>query len=260
MKLKKIVACTSAQRHQVNIEKNVFSKYNNILKNLLLVKSSSAGRNNTGRITIRHHGAGCKSKTHIFSYFKHYYAVVINTMYNPKSNGFVTLNFDFIRGLFFKTISVNNVNTGCLLQSNKILNDFKLGYKAPLRMLPMGTIINNVTDTENKSIYGKSAGSYCQLMQKQDGRIKLKLPSGVQVFLLNTGCYGILGQVGNISQKLTVIGKAGRNRLKGIRPSVRGIAMNPVDHPHGGKSNKGIPQVTPWGLPTKNKPTAKKKV
>jgi large subunit ribosomal protein L2 len=257
MKLKKNVNYTNAVRHQINIEKNTLSKYNNILKNLLLQRISFAGRNSTGRITVRHKGAGCKKKVHLLTYFKHFYAIVLNTMYNPRTNAFVTLNFDIARRHFFKTISINCVNTGCLLQSNTVLNDYKLGYKAPLSVLPTGTIISCITNRYGKVLYARSGGSYCQLLERGSNCIKIKLPSGNQIYLSNK-TYGTLGPIGNSSHKLTVIGKAGRNRLIGIRPCVRGVAMNPVDHPHGGKSNKGMPQVTPWGLPTKNKPTVKK--
>ena len=257
MQLKKIVSFTNGVRHQIKIQKNLLSKYNSVIKNLLIRRMSLGGRNNTGRITIRHKGAGCKKKSHSIYSPKYSYALILSVMYNANSNAFVSLNFDLKKKIFFKSITVKNAHTGCLLEARDSLKDFKLGYRSLISNLPSGAIINSISKNA-KIVFAKSAGSFCQIIEKKKSKVKIKLPSGKLVYISNKE-YATLGYISNAINKLTVIGKAGRNRLSGIRPSVRGIAMNPVDHPHGGKSNKGMPQVTPWGLPTKNKPTVKKK-
>jgi large subunit ribosomal protein L2 len=257
MLLKKIVKHTNGVRHQIKIQKNLLSKYNGIIKRLSTRDNSASGRNNTGRITIRHQGAGCKARNHTVIIPQQFYAVVLNVMYNAKSNSFISLNFDLKRKRFFKSVSIKNIYTGSLVESNQTLTNFKLGSRAILDSLPNGSIINCVSNGLNKIMYAKSAGSYCLIVEKQKNSVKIKLPSGRYIFV-SKNSYASLGSIDNSIFKLTVTGKAGRNRLCGIRPSVRGIAMNPVDHPHGGKSNKGMTPVTPWGIPTKNKPTVLK--
>lgn len=255
MKLKKIVAFNPGVRHQITIQKNLLSKYNNIIKNLIFKKVGSGGRNNSGRITVRHKGGNINKKFHFFSNPKLGFFLSLCTMYNSNSNGFISLNFDIKKKVFFKSITSKNVYSGCLLDYNSILPDFKLGYQANLKSLPVGSLIHNVS-INNKTIYSKSAGSFSQIIQKKKEAIKIKLSSGRLINVLPIS-RATLGITDNSIHKLTKIGQAGRNRLLGIRPSVRGVAMNPVDHPHGGKSNKGMHPVTPWGLPTRNVKTVK---
>jgi large subunit ribosomal protein L2 len=258
MKIKKIVNFNSSVRHQICLKKYLLTKYNLMHKNLSIFKKSQSGRNNTGRITIRHQGAGCKKLTHYFKQNTIFYkGITICIMYNAKSNAFVSLIFDLKNKKFFKTITVKNVLPGSLINSSLNLKDFRLGYKTILKKMPLGTLVNSISKN-NKITFAKSAGSFSQLIDKNNKIVKLRLPSG-KIITLSNNEYGSFGLVDNIENKITKVGKAGRNRLIGIRPSVRGIAMNPVDHPHGGKSNKGKPPVTPWGLPTKNYPTVKNK-
>lgn len=257
MKLKKKVHHTSGVRHKISIQKNLLSKYNNIFKSLKIYLKSNGGRNNTGRITVRHQGAGCKKLTSIITDSGSYNAIVVSILYDPKRKSFLSLNYDFKKNIFFNTIAVKNVFPGSLLQSKKNLNDYKLGFRSSLTSLPLGSILNSININKKTSI-AKSAGTFCQLIDKQNEKMKIRLPSG-QFCFVSSAEYATLGTISNTEQKVTSVGKAGRNRLTGIRPSVRGIAMNPVDHPHGGKSNKGKPPVTPWGIPTKNKPTVLKK-
>ena len=133
---------------------------------------------------------------------------------------------------------------------------FRLGYRTHLSNFSSGQILNSIS-IGGKIAYAKSAGSFCQVINLKNGKVRLRLPSGKLAFMPGTDL-GSVGKTGNIPNRLAIVGKAGRNRLKGIRPSTRGIAMNPVDHPHGGRSNKGMHPVTPWGLPAKNQPTRNK--
>jgi len=257
MQIKKKISLTSGTRHQININKKVLSKFNTISKELLLRIKKFGGRNNTGRITVRHKGGGQKKISHLINTLKHYSGVVINIMYDSTRNSFVSLNFDFRTNTFFKSIAIKKVLPGCLIKSDSKIDNIKLGYRSLLNKLPLGILINSIS--KNKKIkYSKSAGSFSQIIERKNNNIKIRLASGNKITLLLSE-YASLGVITNSENKLLKIGKAGRNRLKGIRPSVRGIAMNPVDHPHGGKSNKGMPQVTPWGVPTKNKRTVIKK-
>ncbi len=255
--LKKTSNTTPGTRHQRNLNKSILSKFNNIKKNLLLHIPATAGRNKTGRITVRHKGGGCKKKTHLLNTLQKFNGIVIKVMYDSKRKSFISLNFDFNTKTFFKTIAIKNLFPGSLIRSNKKMNIFRLGYRTYLKNFSTGHIINTVSKG-NKIIFAKSAGSFCQIIETKNSKTRLRLPSG-EITSINSNELASIGKIGNMYNRLTVIGKAGRNRLKGIRPSTRGIAMNPVDHPHGGRSNKGMPPVTPWGLPTKNQPTKKRK-
>lgn len=257
MKLKKIVCFNGSVRHSIRIQKNLLSKYNNIIKKLTINKVNSGGRNNNGHITVRHRGGGCSKRIHLFVMPKACFSLSTSSMYNANANSFISLNFDLKKKIFFKSTTVKNVYSGCLLEYANSLNDFKYGYRSSLKNLPVGSLVNSLT-LKGKNTYSRSAGTFCQIIQKKKCIVKLKLPSGVLVNTLSENT-ATLGFVDNSIYKLTTLGKAGRARLKGTRPSVRGIAMNPVDHPHGGKSNKGMHPVTPWGLPTRNRKTVKKK-
>ena len=259
MRLKKKVFCSSGVRHQVKIKKDLLAKYNNLFNYLSITNKSSGGRNNTGRITVRHKGAGVKKKNSVFILQKNKFSLTMFTMYNSCSNSFINLNFDLLNKKFFKSITSKNVYSGSLICNSSLLTEYKLGYNSILKFLPIGTIINSLTSGNNviKVTFAKSAGEFCQIIQKKDSMVQLRLPSGKLVHV-SSNQYATLGSIDNSINKLTKIGKAGRSRNRGTRPSVRGIAMNPVDHPHGGKSNKGITPVTPWGLPTRNRPTVKK--
>lgn len=256
MQLKKKSSFSNSVRHQVNLQKNLLCKYNNIIKKLKVFYFKHAGRNKTGRITIRHQGSGCKTKTFVFSSTQYYRGIVISKLYSPNNNSFVSLCFNFQNNKFLNILNVIDSYPGTLINSNLYLNECKLGFRTILNKLPLGSIINSVNN-KNKTTYSKSAGSYSQIIEKKNKIVKIRLSSGV-LYSVSNKELATLGSIGNKKNKMVVIGKAGKNRLKNIRPSVRGIAMNPVDHPHGGKSNKGMPPVTPWGFPTKNKPTVKK--
>jgi large subunit ribosomal protein L2 len=251
---------SNGTRHQLNIKKNLLAKNSKIVKILAIKHKSSGGRNNTGRITISHKGGGCKILQHnLNSYNSYYRAIVVAISYSAKTNTFLDLSFDFKSKKFFKSINIKGVTVGSLLNASLYCKDIKLGFRTAVKQLPIGSIINNINVTNRTtSKYSRSAGSFCQIMEKKNYFYKIRLPSGA-LKSIPALSFANLGVVSNEKAKQIILGKAGRNRLKGIRPSTRGIAMNPADHPHGGKSNKGMTAVTPWGLPTKNKRTSKKK-
>ena len=177
--------------------------------------------------------------------------------YNSTSNSFIDLNFDLNSKRFFKTINIKGILPGSLINSSINNDEIKLGVRTYLKNFPLGSLISVINKAgEFRPKFGRSAGSFCQLVEKSTTECKIKLPSG-KLHKVNNQFLGSFGTISNEKSKNISTGKAGKSRLKGIRPSVRGVAMNPVDHPHGGKSNKGMSPVTPWGIPTKGKPTRK---
>ena len=171
----------------------------------------------------------------------------------------MSLNFDFNTNTFFNTLATEFVYPGSFVAFNLTKNELNLGDQNLISRIPPGSIISNlILNFDNKSKYVKSAGTSCQIIQKLLHSCKIRLPSG-KFTDISTESVATLGKISNFLHNQTVLGKAGINRLLNKRPTVRGIAMNPVDHPHGGRTNGGMPSVTPWGIPTKGKPTVKKK-
>lgn len=262
MKLIKLKPITNGTRHQLNLQKNLLSKTNKLIKQSIKGLKSYAGRSaSTGRITVWHKGSGCKHNfREIEFYTKTSNAIVLFIMYDPFRNAFISLNFDFERKAFFRTLATFSVYPGALISCANATKYLNLGNKLTLDNIPFGAIIHSLSlATKTKATYALSAGTFCQIIQKQLNNCKVRLPSGI-IITLPTKSFATLGVVSNSQYNSTYIGKAGKNRLKGIRPSVRGIAMNPVDHPHGGRTNGGRPSVTPWGIPTKGQPTVSKKI
>lgn len=259
MQISKFKPYTNGIRHRTNIRKNLLSKVNSLVKQTIVGFRRFKGRSSeTGRITTRHLGGGCKKKFRILelSDIKKQ-SVVISIMYDPYRSSFISLNFDFISNTFFRTLATAGVGPGSLQECNRKKVDLKLGNRTDLEHVPPGSVLHSLS-LNSKIKYARSAGTYFQIIQKDSSICKVRLPSG---FIKKTpiSSFGTMGVVSNFQYSSTYLGKAGQSRLLGIRPSVRGIAMNPVDHPHGGRTNGGRPSVTPWGIPTKGKPTVIKK-
>jgi large subunit ribosomal protein L2 len=258
MKLKMFKPTSPGVRHQLNVPKNLLSKSNSFSKNDITFLKDYAGRSKTtGRITVRHKGGAVKKLyRHINFSDKKFFSICIAVLYDPYRKSFISQNYDFLANKFFKILLTENVLTGSLIISN-IKSDLRLGSKMQLVNIPTGSLIHSLSFNKECSKYIRSAGNFGQLIQKDLKSCRVKLPSGViKEFPLTTFC--TIGTLSNSIQNLTYKGKAGKSRLMGIRPAVRGIAMNPVDHPHGGRTNGGMPSVTPWGIPTIGKPTVKK--
>lgn len=261
MKLKKFKPSTNGTRHQVNIQKNLLSKTNKLFKSSIAGTSSRGGRSSSsGRITVWHKGGACKKLYRAVNFSnKEYNGIVLCNMYDPSRNSFISLNFDLNKMSFFRTLTTNAVYPGSLVSSSIQKRELRLGNRTKLEHIPTGSIVHSISqDDGNKTVFARSAGSYCQIIQKGSSSCKIRLPSGL-IITVSTCAFATLGVVSNSQHNLICIGKAGKNRLMGKRPTVRGIAMNPVDHPHGGRTNGGRPSVTPWGVPTKGKPTVLKK-
>jgi large subunit ribosomal protein L2 len=262
MKLIKLNPVTPGTRHQLNLQKGLLSKTNKLLKKLSFGRKNLVGKSSfTGHTTVWHKGGGRKSKYHGVSFLgMSSRSVVVCIMYDPNRNAFVSFNYDLILNKFFKNIATNSVYTGSLISSQKNSLNLAVGNRTSLNNIPIGSVVHSVTGNKSnlKPIFGRSAGTSCQLVQKSLYDYKVKIPSG-RIKSVPLTSFATIGVVSNTQQNLICLGKAGRSRHMGIRPTVRGVAMNPVDHPHGGRTNGGRPSVTPWGIPTKGKKTVKNK-
>lgn len=233
-------------------------------KSLVTVLKKHSGRNNTGRITVRHHGGGNKKKYRIID-FKRAYSEgankVIGIEYDPNRTAYIMLLEDE-NGKKSYAIAPDGVTVGTLLYSGENA-DIKPGNVLPISAIPVGTVIHSIELYPGRGAQlVRSAGAAAQLMAKENGMAQIRLPSG-EVRLVRLDCKATIGQVGNLEHENIKIGKAGKKRHMGIRPTVRGSVMNPVDHPHGGgegRSPIGRPgPVTPWGKPALGYKTRNKK-
>lgn len=232
-------------------------------KGLLKVLRKKGGRNSYGRITCRHRGGGHKRHYRIIDFKRDKIGVpakVATVEYDPNRSARIAL-LHYVDGEKRYILAPVNLKVGDTVMSGPEA-DIKPGNTLPLRNIPLGTHIHNIELKIGKGgQVVRSAGTFAQLMAKEDKYAQVKLPSGeVRLVLLN--CRATIGQVGNVIHENISLGKAGRKRWQGKRPSVRGVAMNPVDHPMGGgegRSSGGRHPCTPWGKPTKGYRTRKNK-
>ena len=223
-------------------------------RSLLVSISRSGGRNNNGRITVRHIGGGNRIKYRIIDFKRNkdnIPAKVATIEYDPNRTSYIAL-LHYADGEKRYILAPVGLNVGDTVLSGENA-DIKAGNALPLANIPVGTLVHNVEMQPGKGgQMVKTAGAFAQLMAREDGYATLKLPSG-EMRKVPATCKATIGQVGNLDHELVSLGKAGRKRHMGVRPTVRGVVMNPNDHPHGGgegKSPVGMPSpVTPWGKP-----------
>ena len=232
-------------------------------KSLLGIIKKTGGRNNRGRITVRHRGGGHKRRYRIvdFKRDKAGTATVMSIEYDPNRTARIALVL-FEDGIKRYIVAPNGVTVGDTVASGEDV-PVTTGNSRPLGTLPTGTLIHNVEVTPGKGgQMVKSAGAVAQVMAHESGYTLIRLPSG-EMRRLRSNCLATVGQVSNLDHKNEKLGKAGRNRHRGRRPSVRGSAMNPDAHPHGGgegRSGIGMPgPKTPWGQPALGKRTRRNK-
>ena len=232
-------------------------------KSLLAPLTKSGGRNNTGRITKRHTGGGHKRKYRIIDFKRdkrEIPAKVVTIEYDPNRSARIAL-LHYADGEKRYILAPVGIKVGDVVIASETA-DIVPGNALSIRSIPLGTWVHNVELKVGKGgQMARSAGTYAMLAAKDGKYAQLRLPSG-EVRLVLQGCCATIGQVGNTDHENIKIGKAGRNRWLGKRPQSRGVAMNPVDHPHGGgegKSSGGRHPVTPWGVPTKGYKTRSNK-
>ena len=232
-------------------------------KSLIEKKKKHAGRNSYGKITVRHHGGGNKQKYRLIDFKRsaEETAKVIGVEYDPNRTSYIAL-IENEAGKKSYIIAPAGLTDGDVVASGANA-DIKPGNVLPISAIPVGTIIHNIELYPGKGAQlVRSAGAFAQLMAKENGTAQVRLPSG-EVRIVRLDCKATIGQVGNIEHETVKLGKAGKTRHLGIRPTVRGSVMNPCDHPHGGgegKSPVGRPgPVTPWGKPALGYKTRNKK-
>ena len=271
MALKKYKPVTNGQRHRITLLKNQLTKEKPI-KALTTGLSKKSGRNNFGRITSYHRGGGHKRLYRFIDFKRQYYkenATVLKLEYDPNRSGFIAL-IQYESGALSYILAAQNLKIGDKVQSIFQINNNTInidhssyaGSSLPLFLIPKGTIIHNIELKPGKGgQLARAAGTFGKIIEKyKNGYASIELNSGV-IRLVPLYCIASLGAVSNKENENIVFGKAGAKRWLNVKPHVRGVAMNPIDHPHGGGEgkSKGRPSVSKWGKLTKGKKTRNNK-
>jgi large subunit ribosomal protein L2 len=262
MALKKYNPTTPSQRGLVVVDRSELYK-GRPEKTLTEGLKSKGGRNNLGRVTMRRRGGGAKNLYRVVDFKRRKFdieAKVERLEYDPNRTAFIAL-IKYLDGDLAYILAPQRLKVGDkVIAGDKV--DVKPGNAMPLRSIPVGTIIHNVELKPGKGgAIARAAGNYAQLVGRDGPLSQIRLQSG-EVRLAPSECMATIGAVSNPDHLNETVGKAGRQRHKGNRPSVRGVAMNPIDHPHGGgegRTSGGRHPVTPWGKPTKGRKTRKNK-
>jgi large subunit ribosomal protein L2 len=232
-------------------------------KSLIEPLKERAGRNSAGRITMRRRGGGHKRSYRVIDFKRDKIEIpskVASIEYDPNRSARIAL-LQYVDGEKRYILAPDGLEVGAKVEAGPKA-DIKPGNALPLERIPLGTAVHNIEMKKGRGgQMARAAGAHAQIMAKEGDHVQLKMPSG-EVRIVRKECYATIGQVGNLDHENVVIGKAGKARWLGVRPHVRGVAMNPVDHPLGGgegKSSGGRHPVTPWGVPTKGYKTRKKK-
>ena len=233
-------------------------------KSLLKIKTKTAGRNNSGKITVRHHGGGAKRKYRVIDFRRNKFDIVgtvASIEYDPNRSANIAL-INYADGEKRYIIAPKGLEVGMKVVSGEAC-DIKVGNAMQLKNIPVGTVVHNIELTLGKGAQiARSAGQSAQILGREDRYVLLRLSSGETRKVLGT-CMAVIGEVGNEDYSLVRLGKAGRTRHMGIRPTVRGSVMNPNDHPHGGGEGRAPighkKPMTPWGKPALGYKTRKTK-
>jgi large subunit ribosomal protein L2 len=258
MALKHFKPTTPSLRQRVQVDTSELYKGKPV-KSLTVGLTKSGGRNNHGHITTRHRGGGHKRTYRIIDFKRRKFdmvATVERIEYDPNRSSFIAL-VKYEDGELAYILAPQRLKAGDKVVSGE-KTDVKPGNAMLLKNIPVGTIVHNVELRAGKGgQMARAAGAYVQVVGKDSGYVQIKLRSG-ELRMVRVECMATIGAVSNPDRQNVNVGKAGRKRWMGIRPTVRGVAMNPVDHPHGGgegKTSGGRHPVTPWGKPTKGKLT-----
>jgi len=254
---------TNGQRFRVDLDYSELTS-SKPEKSLLCTIQKKAGRDARGRISMRHRGGGNKQLYRLVDFKRNKDGIpakVASIEYDPYRNSFIVL-LNYADGEKRYILAPLGIKVGDVVQSGTEV-DIKIGNALPIKNIPVGTMLHNVEMAAGKGgALARSAGAFVSLVAKEGKYATIKLPSGEQR-LIHIDCRATVGQIGNLDDKNVYFGKAGRMRHIGRRPAVRGVAMNPCDHPHGGgegRSPIGMPSpVTPWGKPTLGYKTRKKR-
>lgn len=263
MGITKFKPTTPSLREMARLNSDDLTKGAKLLKGMLTPRRRTAGRNNDGRITCRHKGGGVKRRYRIVDFKRNKEdipAKVQAIVYDPNRTCNLAL-MAYADGYKNYILAPNGLKAGDTIISSADA-DIKVGNSKKLKNIPVGTLVHNVELNPGAGgQMARSAGAYVQVMAKEGSEVLLRMPSG-ELRKVKEDCRATIGQVGNLEHEKRNLGKAGVSRKLGIRPSVRGVAMNPVDHPHGGgegRTSGGRHPVSPWGTPTKGYKTRKNK-
>ena len=230
-------------------------------KSLLKPLKKASGRNSDGRITVRRRGGGHKRFYRVVDFKRNKFGIparVDSIQYDPNRSARIALMV-YADGEKRYILSPDGLSSGDILMSGANA-EIRIGNSLPLSKIPVGTMVHSIEMKPGKGAQiARSAGTACQIMAREGNMVSLKLPSS-EIRIINENCMATIGQVGNLDHSNEILGKAGKSRWKGKRPKVRGVVMNPHDHPHGGgegKTSGGRHPVTPWGVPTKGYKTRK---
>jgi large subunit ribosomal protein L2 len=260
MAFQNIKPTTPSRRQLIKINKKHLNN-KPVLKNKIIGKKKVTGKNNSGQITVFHKGGGVKQRYRLINFNRtnNSTGIVCSIEHDPNRNAYIASVFDFLSSDFFYILAPKNLNVGDIVKSGLEIEP-SLGSSLPISEIPVGTSIYNVSPKVSKHAQlSRSAGTFSIIKEKTDTSALIELSSGEQRFV-SAKCFASIGEVSNELHFLTRLGKAGHSRWLNKRPTVRGVAMNPIDHPHGGgegkKSGKGL---TPWGKPNNRGKTTKSK-
>ena len=264
MAIRNFKPTTNARRKMSTLVNEDITTNNTPEKSLVVIMKKNAGRNNQGKITVRHQGGGEKRKYRIIDFKRNKLDIVgrVATIeYDPNRTANIAL-INYADGEKRYIIAPKDLKVGMEIVSGENV-DIKVGNALPIMNIPVGTVIHNIELRPGKGAeLSRSAGSSAQILGREDDYVMVRLSSGEQRKVLG-GCYATIGEVGNADHELVKLGKAGRTRHMGIRPTVRGSVMNPNDHPHGGGEGRAPVgrkgPVTPWGKPALGYKTRVKK-
>jgi large subunit ribosomal protein L2 len=241
---------------------NLYFKRPLLIKKKIVGLKNKSGKNNTGRITSFHKGGGHKKKYRkiTFQRNKNFIGIVTSIEYDPFRNSHIASVFDFFNKTYCYILATNNLKIGDIIKSG-LISDIKSGHSTQIIKVPVGSYVNNISLTPQKHAQiSRSAGTFSTILEVNNKFSKVKFCSGKQK-IISSSCFCTIGIVSNQFFFLKTLGKAGRARWLNKRPVVRGVAMNPIDHPHGGGEGKKSGRktlVTPWGKPTKGVKTSKR--
>lgn len=253
---------TPSTRNLIQLKNKELNKKPFIKTKVLGFKNNS-GRNKIGKIIVKNRGGGHKRcyREINFLRIKDYTGIVTSLEYDPNRSANIASVFDYNNNTYDYILATKNLKIGDIINDGKN-GEIKTGNSIPLFKIPVGSLICNVCiESKSKSKISRSAGTFSQLLEKTTTHARIKISSG-EHRQISVNCFATIGIVSNENFFLTTIGKAGRSRWLNKRPNVRGVAMNPVDHPHGGgegKTSGGKSSVTPWGKPTKGGKTSRSK-
>ena len=260
MNFKKIRPVTPSRRNLIQLNKKHLNK-SPIIKSKITGLKNTAGRNNTGKITSYKKGGGHKQKYRKIDFFrtKDSVGIVTSIEYDPNRTANIASVYDISTKQYFYILAPINLNIGNIVKTGSNA-EAKIGHSLPISKIPVGCCIHSVSPkTKKKAQISRAAGTFSYLIEKTPEYGLIELSSGEQR-LLSADCIATIGIVSNELNSLTKVGKAGRSRWLNKRPTVRGVAMNPVDHPHGGgEGKKSGASISPWGKPSKNGFTSRSK-